>query len=272
MFELLRLAIALVGTLAAGLWDLKTTDIPDKVVFPMIAAGLLLAAAEGFLSGSWAPLWLALAVSLAFAAFSIIMYLAGAWGGGDGALLVAVGALLPAWPFATLLSFVPFPLVYFFSVFAVGLVYSAVYLSWLLTKSAAARKAFSGELSKIKLAYVPIVALLLLFVPMLPAVFSFVFAVVLLVAPPIYALSGAAEGLFYQKVSAKELKAGDMIGEDLPRLNIFKRQIRGLTEKEVAAIRKMKRSVLVRTGVRYGIVFFLALLALLLLSAPLQLL
>ena len=263
MFELLRLAIALVGTLAAGAWDLKTTDVPDKIVFPMIAAGLLLGAAEGFLTGSWSTLGTSLIVSLAFTAFSLLMYFAGAWGGGDGALLVAVGALLPFWPFASLFDFIPFPIAYFVSVFAMGLIYSVAYLAILMYRKKSARLLFSREFSKISIAYVPIIVLLMIFLPLLPAFFSFAFAAVLLVTPPVYALSNAAERFLYMKTPTKELRPGDMIGEDLPKLKIFKREIRGLTEKEVAAIRKVRSSVLVRGGVRYGIAFFLALLPLL---------
>jgi hypothetical protein len=264
MFGLVRLAIALLGTLAAGAWDLKTTDVPDKIVFPMIAAGLALGAAEGLVTGDWSVLVQSLVVVLAFTAFSVLMYYAGAWGGGDGALLVAVGSLLPVWPFANAMDFLPFPLAYFVSVFAVGLVYSSAYLIVTTLRNKKASAAFRREFSKISVAYAPVVVLLLLFVPMLPPLFSFAFALVLLAAPPLYALSSASDEFFYRRIRSAGLRPGDMIGEDLPRLNIFKRRIRGLTPREVAAIRKMKSSVLVRSGVRYGIVFFLALLPVLL--------
>jgi len=267
MFELLRLAIALVGTLAAGLWDLRTTDVPDRVVFSMIALGLALAAAEGYLSGDWTALAYSLMVSLAFTAFAALMYYAGAWGGGDGALLVAVGALLPTWIFAGPLSFLPFPLVYFISVFAVGLLYSTTYLSVKVLRDRKAAALFGREFAKIRLAYVPVAVVLLLLVPMLPALLSFLLALFLLILPPVYALSNAADRFFYKRVVVRDLQPGDMIGEDLPRLKIYKSLIRGLTPKEVAAIRKLKKSVVVRSGVRYAVVFFLALLVLLLVSA-----
>jgi len=264
MFGLLRLAIALVGTLAAGAWDLKTTDVPDKLVFLMIAAGLALGAAEGVMTGDWSVLVWSLGAALAFSAFSLVMYYAGAWGAGDGALLVAVGSLLPYWPFANAMDFVPFPLAYFVSVFAVGLVYSSAYLAVTTLRDRKASAAFRREFSKISVTYVPVAVLLLLFVPMLPALFSFVFALVLLAAPPLYALSNASDEFFYRRIPSSRLRPGDMIGEDLPRLNVYKRRIRGLTSEEISAIRRLKRSVRVRSGVRYGIVFFLALLSLLL--------
>ena len=42
MFELLLIAIAMVGSFAAGIWDLKTTNIPDKLCIFMIIIGLIL--------------------------------------------------------------------------------------------------------------------------------------------------------------------------------------------------------------------------------------
>lgn len=270
MFELIRLAIALLGTLTAGAWDLKTTDIPDRLVFAMIGAGFVLAGAESLITGSWAALITTGAVSALFAAFALALYYAGAWGGGDGALLVAVGSLLPAWPFASWLDFLPFPLIYFISVFLVGFFYSVFYLTWLVRANNKARARFLKELSVVRLAYVPIAIMLLAFVLFIPVPLFALLAAVLLLAPAVYALSNVSEKLFYRFVPTKSLRPGDMIGQDIPRLKIFKRRIRGLTQKEITAIRKIKKRVLIRTGVRYGIVFFLSLLCLLLLSAPLE--
>jgi hypothetical protein len=267
MFGLLRLAIALVGTLAAGAWDLKTTDVPDWVVFLMIALGLAIGAAEGFVTGDWVVLAQSLVVATVFTAFSLFMYYAGAWGGGDGALLVAVGVLLPVWPFLTPLDVLPFPLAYFVSIFAVGLVYSTVYLTVSVCRNKRAVAAFRKKFAALSVAYLPIVILLVLLATMLPAILAFILSAVLLMVPPVYALSDAADMLFFRRVPVKSLRPGDMIGEDIPRLKIYKRVIRGLTPKEIIAIRKIKKSVIVRSGVRYGIVFFLALVALLLVSA-----
>lgn len=267
MFELLALAIALLGTLAAGAWDLKTTDIPDRLVFAMIAAGFLFGGAEGLITGDWTVLITTGIVSAAFAAFALAMYYAGAWGGGDGALLVAVGSLLPIWPIASPLGFLPFPLLYFFSLFLVGLFYSAFYTALLLRRNRAARALFRKNLSAVRLAYVPLVILLLLFLWLITSPLSMALAIFFLLVPPIYALSAVSEKVFYRRIPTRALRPGDMIGEDIPKLRLYKRKIRGLTQKEVSAIRKTKKSVLIRSGVRYGIVFFLSLAALLLFSA-----
>ena len=63
------------------------------------------------------------------------------------------------------------------------------------------------------------------------------------------------------KISSKKLQEGDMIAQDIPKLKILKRQIRGLTKDEIKKIRRIKKYILIRDGIRYGPVFFLALLA-----------
>jgi len=264
MFELFRLTIALLGTLIAGIWDLKTTDIPDKLLFSMIAAGFAFAVLEGAITGDWNALIACTLVSALFGIFAFLMYHAGAWGGGDGALLVAAGSLLPVWPFPSPFDFLPFPLVYFASVFFFGFFYSLFYLIYLLRKNRSAKKCFFKKFSALRIAYVPIIFSLLVFFYFVPFPLFLLLGLVLILAPFVYALSSISEKLFYRSIQTKALRPGDMIGQDIPQLKISKRRIRGLTQKEVTAIRKIRKRVLIRTGVRYGIVFFLALVFLVL--------
>jgi hypothetical protein len=51
-----------------------------------------------------------------------------------------------------------------------------------------------------------------------------------------------------------------MLGEDIPKLRLYRKYIKGMTKEQVAKIKKNKRYVVIREGVRYGIVFPLALL------------
>ena len=51
-----------------------------------------------------------------------------------------------------------------------------------------------------------------------------------------------------------------MIGEDIEKLNIRKKIIRGLTKEEVRKIRKIKKTVWIREGVRFGPVFPISIL------------
>ena len=71
-------------------------------------------------------------------------------------------------------------------------------------------------------------------------------------------LQKLSEKVFKKKISTKNLKVDDMLGEDLPKLGI-KKLLRGLTEKEVALIKRKMKFVVVADGVRFGPVFFFAL-------------
>ena len=65
---------------------------------------------------------------------------------------------------------------------------------------------------------------------------------------------------FYKRIPVSKLRVDDMIGEDIPKLKVYKREIRGLTEKEVRKIKKYRKYVTIKEGVRYGPVFFLTLI------------
>ena len=86
MFELWYIVIALVGSTFCGLWDLKTSDIPDNVCWLMIALGIGLHGLESYLIGSSLPIINSFIAGTAFLLFGLFMYYTGQWGGGDGGL------------------------------------------------------------------------------------------------------------------------------------------------------------------------------------------
>ncbi|MBU3896438.1 MAG: A24 family peptidase [Nanoarchaeota archaeon] len=199
MFELIYIVIALIGSLICGIWDLKTTNIPDKVCWIMIALGIIIHAVEGPSS-----LISSLTVGGIFLIFGLIMYYAGQWGGGDSELLVAIGFLLPS---ASVVTYFPFPMSFFFNFVMISALYSPIYVLYLMRKPGVKRKGL----------------------------------------------------IFYRRISSKKLQIDDVIGEDLPKIGIFKRKIRGLTKEDITKIRKHKRYVTVLEGIPSGIVFPIAL-------------
>lgn len=216
MFELLLIAIALTGSFAAGIYDLKTTNIPDKVCIAMIILGIIIHILNGFLTNDFTTLLNSLFFGGIFLIIGLLMYYAGWWGGGDGELLIAIGILLPS------LSFVKtqftFAISFFINTWFIGAIYSVIFMIILAYKDKRIGKSFFDRIK------------------------------VLL-----------TKG-YYRKISVRKLKVDDMIGEDIPRLKIYKRFIRGLTKKEVGKIKKMKKYVIIKEGIRYGIVFPLTLL------------
>ncbi|MFQ6010509.1 MAG: prepilin peptidase [Candidatus Aenigmatarchaeota archaeon] len=259
MFELIAVAVALVGSAAAGLWDLRTTNVPEIIVFPMAALGILIHAAESFLSGTYAPIVISLQVGIAFTLFGILMYYLGAWGDGDSALFAAIGFLLPSAPSFAAFTIFPFPVTFFVNLFLIGAVYSIIYSIALVLRSKKLKKKVTREIrSDIKFLPIFIVPAALL-VYLLPHALTVALAVLIVLLFPLYRVSRAIEKGLKKRISTKKLREGDMVAQNIPFLKISKRKIRGLTKREVRAIRRKMKYIYVREGVRYTIVFFLAL-------------
>ncbi len=98
MIEILFLIVAFIGSTAAGLYDLKTTEIPDEIPYTMMAVGIIGAVIKSYLAWSYMPLVSSFAVGLGFLGFGLIMYYTGQWGGGDAKILSGIGFLVPTLP------------------------------------------------------------------------------------------------------------------------------------------------------------------------------
>ncbi len=264
MFEIFLILIALFGTGFAGLWDLKTSDVPDSVIVTMIAVGLILHISHGFLTGDFSLLVNGLMYGGIFLAFGLIMYFTGQWGGGDGELLVSIGILLPT---TTLVAtMLPFSLSYFLNMIIIGAFYSIIYAIVLSLKNRKMLGQFISGLKKDKTTQLTMTTIIVLIfmsvyfnVSTLPIIL-----ILLLILTFFYKFAKIVEKGFYIKIPTSKLQAGDIIGENIPKLKIFKKYVRGLTKKEVAKIKKMKKYTIIRSGVRFGPVFFITLAATLL--------
>ncbi len=271
-FSYIYIALALGGSAICGLYDLKTTNMLDRLAIAMIVSGIGLHAIESLLTGSIMPLALSLVAAGAFFAFGFFMYKAGYWGGGDGELLIAIGALVPYAPFQSALSLslssLSFSLNLFINSFIIGGFYSIAYAGAIGVMNKKVRNAFSlkmkteakGTFMLVAGTYLILWSILYIFsaggFPFLPAIMSVLLFLLLILFK--FAKVVEEEG-FYRRIPVSRLKVDDMIGEDLPSLGIFKKEIRGLTAAEVSRIRRAKKFVTVREGVRYSIVFAIAL-------------
>lgn len=257
MLELLLIAIALVGSFAAGLYDLKTSNIPDVLCIAMIAVGLIIHTYSGFATGDFSTLTNSLLFGGLFLIFGLLMYFTGQWGGGDGELLVSIGVLLPT--VSTVNTYFPFAVSFFINSFFVGAAYSIVYSMILSARNPSVSKDFFVSIRNVQ-TWAPLSALLALsvvsffFVRLLSVLFFLAFILVIF-----WRFARSIEKGFYRRIPVSKLKVDDMLGEDIPSLKISRRLIRGLTAEEVKKIKKMKKYVTVREGVRYGLVFPLAL-------------
>jgi hypothetical protein len=269
MLESIYLIVAILGSGLAGIIDLKTTDIPDWISFGMIGLGLMLHGVESILLGSVDPLVSSIIAVLFFGLFGVIMYFTGMWGGGDGALLVGIGALLPV--YSGYVGWLPFTVTYLINVLIIGAFYSLAYMVILGFRCEKIRTVFCKKIYKEYIAIGGTVMAVIFLGYSISIKLNFLLTAVgmlVLLLPLIYSFTLLVEKNFYRQISSRELREGDMIGEDIPRLKIFKLEIRGLTKEQIKKIQKIKNNVIIREGIRYGPVFLLALLFTLIFGLP----
>ena len=258
MLELLLLAIAIIGSFAAGFYDLKTSNVPDKLCISMIILGLIIHIISGIITKDFTMFLYSLLFGGMFLAFGFLMYYTGQWGGGDGELLVVIGVLLPN--LSLTYSHFPFALSFFINSFFIGAFYSIFYSFIIVYKNPKIAKSFFKNLKGfmlIPLLFFFCLSILLLAVSQyLASLVSFLFFILIV----FYKFSKSIEQGFYKRIPVSKLKVDDMIGEDIPKLKIYKNIIRGLTKEEVRKIKRIKKYVIIKEGIRYGLVFPLTLL------------
>ncbi len=254
MSEVILLAVALVGGFAAGIYDLKTSNVPDKICVAMIVLGLLTHIYTGITTGDYANFSSALIFGGMFLVFGLAMYYTGQWGGGDGELLVTIGVLLPNLSMVS--THFPFAVSFFINSFFVGAGYSIIYSAVMMYRIPKMRetflKEFESQRTRLLIFSLFVISLLLL---LSSRIFIFWISVTMLALIVFQKFAKSVENGFLIKISTSKLKVDDTIGQDLPTLGIYKKLIRGLTKKEVLRIKKHKKYVIIKEGIRYGIVF-----------------
>lgn len=269
MFELLAIAIALIGSSAAAVWDLKTTEIPDQIPYAMIAAGLLFHGLQSYMAWSYWPILNSCAAGLGLLGFGFLMYYLGQWGGGDAKVLSAIGFLLPM-PASFPKLFFPFPISYLINVFFVGAAYMLLYATALaflnkkiLSEFSKDMKASGSMLLMGSIALFAVFFAINFYLTQLfqlqpnPAALAFnsllpLSMTVLLFV--VWKFARAVENIgFRKRVHVKKLRVGDVL--------LKSRLWEGITEKELRKIRKSgRRYVTIKEGVRFAPSFVLALI------------
>ncbi|UCG95140.1 MAG: prepilin peptidase [archaeon] len=262
------ITISLAGSGLSGYIDLRTTEIPDEIPLAMVLLGLLIRFSYSLFSGDWGFLLFPAIIGGGFFLFGMMMYYTGQWGGGDAKVLGAIGVLIGTLPAGLFpLSVFPLFLSLIVNVFLVGAVYIIIYaivMSFLNKKIASN---FFKSLKGSSTEFAIIVSAISFFIVANVLVFWNLFGLLNL-----WLIFGAAAGGigfyllwkflksvenvgFMKKIKTARLREGDMLGEDIKKLNLNKKIIRGLTKEEVGKIRKLKKTVWIREGVRFAPVF-----------------
>lgn len=271
MIDLILFGVALIGSVLAGLIDLKTTEIPDEIPLTMAVIGVVGFAVKSFLFWSYWPVLTSIIVGLGFLGFGLFMYYTGQWGGADAIMLSAIGFLVPQLPqgIAAEIMF-PFAVSFFFNIFLIGTFYMIVYSVVLVFKNRKIWTAFVTDMKANSRLIFTVVATAIVFIlfmtstvqqEMLKINISLIAWVLGLLV--FWRFARVVENVgFRKRISTKKLREGDMLGEDLKIENkIFESKlIEGLTKEQVKLIKKNRKHVTIKDGIRFAMAFPLALL------------
>jgi len=254
MSEIFLLTIALIGGFAAGIYDLKTSNVPDKLCLAMIAIGLIIHIYTGVITGDFTNFINSLLFGGLFLVFGLGMYYTGQWGGGDGELLVTFGILLPNLSIVN--TYFPFSISFFINSFFVGAAYSIIYSAFMMYKIPKMRRKFTKqfESNRIRLIIFSFFVVSALFL-LSSRMFFFWISITIVILIIFQKFAKSVEQGFLIRIPVSKLKPDDTIGQDIPELGIYKKLIRGLTKNEVRKIKRRRKHVIIKEGIRYGVVF-----------------
>jgi Flp pilus assembly protein protease CpaA len=243
------IVFAFIGSALAGLWDLKTTEVPDEIPAVMISVGLFYYFIQTLVTGDPSFLVNSFVLGTAVLAAGLVLYKLGKWGGADAWILASIAYLLPIYEGSV------FMLPYISNLLFVSSAYMIVYALILGIKNTFVfpllLKDLKGNITlvfAVPLAFVLFSAVLAM--GNIAAINylllgAFAAVVMLLVVFWRYALI-IEDKLFRKKIPVNQLKEGDVLESMIWR---------GLTMEEVSEMKKQKKEVVIKEGVRFVPVF-----------------
>jgi Flp pilus assembly protein protease CpaA len=254
MIEIFIIACAI--SAIAGLWDLKTTEVPDELLAIMIITGISYWLINFSITGDITSLFASLGIGSGLLAAGLLLYAKGQWGGADAYILAGVGYMIPFYKGEF------FIIPYIMNFFVISAVYMIAYATIIGLTNKKVFSIFSKDLKSHKKYFALPIAFLLFFacisaymsslgyqMKLLP-VFEMFIILVLLTVFWRYA-KVIEQHVFKRKIPVSKLRTGDVLEE----MNWV-----GLTDRQVARIQKTKRYVVIKEGVRFVPVFFLSLI------------
>jgi len=257
MFEIM-LGIALIGSVIAGIFDLKTTEIPDEISFLMIILAIAGWFVYSVINNDFKFLINSLIVGSLFLGIGWAMYRAGQWGGGDALLLGAIFYLLPTFPNIFL-----FPITFLINLLLVGIIYMFIYTLILGIKHKEIRRYYKDDLKK--------TWKVVIFIPLLFGSVSFILPIILNIATLEILTTSALflfvitfltlfwrygyvieKKLFTKRIPTKKLKVGDVIAKS--------KRWDGIDKNQLEEIRKKKKYITIKEGIRFAPVFSISLI------------
>ncbi len=243
----------------------------------------------GVRTGGMQPIVLSVAAGTELFSLGWGMYLAGMWGGADAFVLGALGYAFPMLPFTVRGTdpVFPVPVLLVMTVFFVGAVYSLLYAFGVAVQHRQVMDRFRRDIAAYRTALLwtgvgglGVVAIgtaaarIWLEIPVQIAVQGAVTLIVsvLVMSLVYYFLQAVESDVMRQTVPVDELHPGDVLAQDLDRVDLDADRIVGLTEDQIDTIGEEYDTVEIQSGVQFIVAYPFAVLLLLWLGDPLSVL
>lgn len=272
------LIVLFFGLLIATVRDVQTREVPDLVSFGLIVTGLL---GGLLLALIYQDIWIFLEHAFGFlagAVLGLIMFFGRQWGGGDAKLIMGTGAVLGL--SLTNFRFFEFVILLVF----LGALYGLFFTLFLAIRH---RKRFvpafvqqlrTKNVHRVRLGLVAtaiiVLALFIMSDPQLRILLGlFLLGLYLLVYSWIF-IRAIEQSVMIKPYPVSKLTEGDWLTEDVTHRGkvLVPRSNTGLTKKQLALLQASKvKQVMVKEGIPFVPSFFLAFLALMLITRVLHL-
>lgn len=251
--------LALLWTFFATIQDLKSREVANWLNFSLIAFALAYRAFYAIFTSNLQFFLLGLFGFFIFFALAYALYYSRAFAGGDAKLLMGFGIILP---FSDYWSLISLSLLFLFTLFLIGAIYSIIYSFIIVSKNSAKftnefRKRFNKNKSLM-------IASLLLFIAL--TIFGFVnqlFFLIALIAllPFIWLYTKSLDRCMLVLTNPKELTEGDWLERSIKIGNkTIKKTVHGLSLEEIKLLKKHKKKVLIKQGIPFVPAFLITLI------------
>ena len=235
----IMIAAALIGSVAAGILDLKTTEVPDWLPIGMVIGGAAYWFVSWIITNDIYPLTVSLVLGTLVLALGLILFYKKQWGEADAWILAAVAYMIP------LYNNNIFFYDYIFNFLIVAIAYLLVYSLILGLKN---KKVFGSFIADIKekwhIVIAPPAAAAIASI-IIPQLYLLAFLFFFLMLFWRYALA-VENSVFKKKIHVSRLKVGDVLLKD---------KWVGVTKEDIERLKKYKAYVTIKDGIRFVPVF-----------------
>jgi len=252
--------LLVIGTLIASLQDFKRREIDRWLTYSLLIGGIFHVIVNFFITNNTGYLIQGVYVFVVCFLLSNLLYYSKFFAGGDANLLFSMSAFFIGQNFfISTLNIFSFLILLFISGSIYGIVYSTVlYFKNFKNMNIELKKNYRN--SKIKFLMLVSIPFFVLFI------FYRIFlaiGIVLFLFPNLIIFAKTLESIALEKkISTKDLRIGDWIKNDIVVDNkVIKSSFYGVTEEDVKLLQKEKENVIVKDGLPFAPVFFIAVLS-----------